>query len=374
MAIKPLASVTLGNLQYTEQAVAITATLALLPAVNSAREAVRRAHCSNNLKQLGLALLNYHEVMRTLPPAYIFDVDRLAIYHNADGWYANACVLIQPYLERSSYHATYQLQTHWYNNTMETFAVVTPTFVCPSSAAANPVELRLPYIGANTPCAVLDYAFCKGFTDTWCSKPDDSRRGVPHWERGAFLLNSHTRLVEFSDGTSNTILMGDAAQGHNFRLTRSPWTPAERSGILPPTVASKNSGTYFPWAVGQPNGINDTLAGTFLTSICATTRDPLNRKVICHSVWDDTGFSSTAGLGLSSCVSNSNPTGATTTKNRTSGFRSTHPGVANFLFADGSVRVIYDDIEFAFPSATSAGGVYQSLSTIAGSETAISIP
>ena len=65
----------------------------LLPAVQAAREAARRTQCSNNLKQIGLAMHNYHDVNQQFPPAYIADADGQPMH----SWR----VLILPYLEHS---------------------------------------------------------------------------------------------------------------------------------------------------------------------------------------------------------------------------------------------------------------------------------
>ena len=74
----------------------------LLPAVQAAREAARRSQCSNNLKQLGIAIQNYHDTYKTFPPAYINDshggVNPGPIFRADPQWGWSAMVL--PFRER----------------------------------------------------------------------------------------------------------------------------------------------------------------------------------------------------------------------------------------------------------------------------------
>ena len=77
----------------------------LLPAVQAAREAARRAQCSNNLKQLGLAMHNYHDAYKSFPPAYIADENGTPMH----SWR----VLLLPYLEQSMLYEMYDFDEPW---------------------------------------------------------------------------------------------------------------------------------------------------------------------------------------------------------------------------------------------------------------------
>ena len=77
----------------------------LIPAVSSAREAARRMQCSNNLKQIALALHNYHSAYGTLPPAYTIDVDGNRLH----SWRT----LILPYMEQDALYQQIDFSKPW---------------------------------------------------------------------------------------------------------------------------------------------------------------------------------------------------------------------------------------------------------------------
>src|SRR5262245_28651730 len=139
----------------------------LLPAVQAAREAARRAQSSNNLKQIGLALHNYHDVFGTFPPAVVTDDDGKPLYSGR--------LLLLPFLSQTAVYDQFDKSKAW--NSPENIALsqtVIPVFVDPSSA--------------NSPAGQTDYLFVSG--------------------KGAvFEADKMTKLSEITDGTSNTIVV-----------------------------------------------------------------------------------------------------------------------------------------------------------------------
>ena len=188
-------------------------------------------------------------------------------------------------------------------------------------------------------------------------------------------VNLATKVADIRDGLSNTIAMGEGAQGPLWKMTPNPWTPPEQTGALPAQLPATSSyGEMFAtnaWAAGQPNIPTLTSQGFYVTTIAGCTRDPLNRQFVTHSMVDENNPAHFTQLGQ--CYSTIN--GGT---DRTSGFRSDHRGGGNFLFADSSVHFVQDTIEFRLPTAgtstvpglpsTQLAGVYQALSTTAGQE------
>jgi prepilin-type N-terminal cleavage/methylation domain-containing protein len=92
----------------------------LLPAVQSAREAARRSQCTNNLKQIGLAIHTFHDSKKTLPPAWI------------DRSFATWAVLILPYLEQQNLYSQCDVTRRYHDQTAAARETVVNTYLCPS--------------------------------------------------------------------------------------------------------------------------------------------------------------------------------------------------------------------------------------------------
>jgi prepilin-type N-terminal cleavage/methylation domain-containing protein/prepilin-type processing-associated H-X9-DG protein len=366
----------------------------LLPAVQAAREAARRMQCTNNLKQMGLGLHNYHNANGCYPPLFIFDLSPQAIAARTYDWYTNGIWMMLPYLEQQQLASLYNPRIIWYNNPPQTAEKVVSIFECPSDSKPNPITdafapakmfatLGLP-IGSTF--GLVDYAFCKGVSDSWCLGP----RNIPPRELGMFTVNQITKVADIKDGLSNTIAMGDASQGPHRRLTSDRWVPQEASDPVfaqtypSPVQVNPGWGEMFAvnaWAAGQPNirSLRDS-SQFYVATIAACTRDPMNRRLTTHSMADDTVYL----IDVYNCKSSIDGG-----PHWTSNFRSDHPGGANFLFADGSVHFLQETIEFRLPTGnvpTGAGltslpakqmaGAFQAMSTIAAGtlEAPVSVP
>lgn len=138
----------------------------LLPAVQAAREAARRVQCSNNLKQIGLAMHNYHDVHGTFPPAFIADQNGRPMH----SWR----VFLLPYLERSDLYQRYDFNKPWDSPENQALAnEIIAVYSCPSDAK---------------PSSKTSYMVVEG-TGTIFDGPQSSM------------------IQTITDGTSNTILV-----------------------------------------------------------------------------------------------------------------------------------------------------------------------
>ncbi len=197
----------------------------LLPAVQSAREAARRMQCSNNLKQIGLALHLHHEQRGHFPPGHFWPESDLG---NRDGAEATWVTYILPYLEQSALYGninwdlSFGHARHPGNANIDITGQVLPMFLCPSNHRARPVVL------SGLECyARGSYVANNGFGPMEDSRLADMpvTRLVPGTSvqsphaAGVFHLNSNMNIAQIRDGTSNTALVSEIrlATGNDFR-------------------------------------------------------------------------------------------------------------------------------------------------------------
>ena len=162
----------------------------LLPAVQAAREAARRASCQNNLRQLGLALHNYHDTYQLLPPRRIVQPPH--------SW----LTLILPQIEQGPLHSAYRFNVPW-NDPLNQPAVTASlkVLICPSApGGAERVDQVSPTIRA----AVTDYAAATAMVAIAYSA---SGLTPPGDLRGILAGDTGTRLAEIVDGTSSTVMV-----------------------------------------------------------------------------------------------------------------------------------------------------------------------
>ncbi|HLW66011.1 MAG TPA: DUF1559 domain-containing protein [Gemmataceae bacterium] len=168
----------------------------LLPAVQKVRESAAKTQCTNNLKQMGLACHNYHDVNQGLPPGYLANA---AYPSTSPGWGWAAFIL--PYMEQDNvYH---QINFSQPVETQPIIQTMLKIFICPSDTPPF-MPFAVTDVTMATMCmaAPSSYAATVGSDD---SEVDDLTGN------GVFYRNSKVRLTHITDGTSHTVFIGDRA-------------------------------------------------------------------------------------------------------------------------------------------------------------------
>jgi prepilin-type N-terminal cleavage/methylation domain-containing protein/prepilin-type processing-associated H-X9-DG protein len=322
----------------------------LLPAVQSAREAARRAQCTNNLKQLTLALHNYESANGSMPLALFFQLDRNGTFWTSGSFF----VPLGQYFENSNIYNAMNFSLNMYvadNTTIS--GIATNILQCPSDGTISNGFLYPAGAAAldNVPLP-MRYSSYGGNAGTWYQLPSNTS---PTYDQRVAQLNgilffvgfpaqirpgrSPVRIADITDGTSNTFAIGERSHGLVPELERQDWQ-------------WWSSGNY-----------GDTIFNTL---------HPVNPQRKIPNYTSANGWGTCLGGGHSSIVNSAG---------------SFHPGGANFSFMDGSVKFIKDAIDSwqiggdcfpigvtraaASPYVTAPGtkvGIYQALSTRNGGE------
>lgn len=342
----------------------------LLPAVQAAREAARRMQCSNSLKQLGLAVLNYESAFKALPPRKGGTSTGFTgtARNTSNGGRLSGFVFLLPYFEQTAMYNA--IQGGDPNGTTGYTGAGGPT-VAPGGPAAwagwpvwndSPSMLDCPSDGPvfNQPANIQtnNYAFSVGDTVVNALNLNDPR--------GVFGNQRFTKLGAITDGTSNTLLFSERLKA-NFGLSN--------------VVANQIEVT-----VGTATGV----AGSDLSPIvCLTTASGryynAGRVVKGRfgSLWTDgqserVCFNTVLGPNKPSCTtdSNGNADSGANPQGLIIPASSRHTGGVNAAMGDGSVHFISDSIDtgnLALPSLASGPspyGVWGALGSKSGSETA----
>jgi prepilin-type N-terminal cleavage/methylation domain-containing protein/prepilin-type processing-associated H-X9-DG protein len=259
----------------------------LLPAVQAARESARRVQCVNNLKQMGLALNNYHDTFGSLPMSYASRVRFVDGYTDtAPGWGWGTMFLSQMEQAPLFNAANLILAVEVPQNTT-VIRTRLSAYLCPSDpvpggtfpvtdASSNTLALMSP----------TSYAACVGndFADSTTGLNND---GIGN---GVMFRNSGVRIADITDGTSQTLVVAERA----WSINSGPWAGVVTNGVIRRGPANPCPTTGAPFY----------LAATLVQAHC----NVLNTDTDPDGGLDD--------------------------------YSSRHPGGANALFVDGSVHFL----------------------------------
>lgn len=250
----------------------------LLPAVQAAREAARRAHCSNNLKQIGLGLLNYESTHRVLPPGEIHGGTWMPGYRDPydyqhcdwEGAVGMWCNLIFPFIEHQAAHDMLDFEIipqYSAPDNMDVMKMAFPIYLCPS----DPYDgLTTDWGGSGRNARIMHYYAVHGSDEGTRNTHADQKPGLDwygHCNRhdGIFYNDSHTTLADIRDGTSNTAMIcevwGREYEGHRT-LAGDPRGAESSRGMNLHTAVyfdyTPNSYHLNPWhaASFHPGGVN----------------------------------------------------------------------------------------------------------------------
>ncbi len=197
----------------------------LLPAVQRAREAANRSNCNSRLKQIGIALLNYHDAHETFPPGYISGFDS-AGNDTGPGW--GWASMILPQMEQSSLHGRIQFgQPIEAPSQAAARATSIPAYLCPSDGAP-PIWTAVTRDSAGNPTA----AICQVASASYVGVFGVTEPGVDG--EGVFFRNSEIALRDVTDGASSTLLVGE----RSYRWSDSTWVGAVTNAQLFPPANS----------------------------------------------------------------------------------------------------------------------------------------
>lgn len=291
----------------------------LLPAIQAAREAARKTSCSNNLKQIGLGLINYESTNKTLPfgSGYITA---------PTGTWASA---ILPFIEEQNHYDLFNFNVYLDElDNREAVTTVVDTYVCPSDNtedipwANGPIlgQRRNQLAGAHNPadCMGLWYPACMGPTE-----PDFCTFGA---DPVASPYNPTCQGCNFgtSNGSRCQAYRGEPFAGLIARDVTSIPFRRVTDGLSNTIMAAETLPGHCVWN------------GAFMSNFpVASTHIPINTMISDGGVPQDYWL--------------------------TSGYKSRHPGGANFAMADGSVHFVSETIDYL---------LYNALGTRAGGETA----
>jgi prepilin-type N-terminal cleavage/methylation domain-containing protein len=179
----------------------------LLPAVQQAREAARRAACKNNLKQLILALHNYESSYRMLPPGYLHKPDPGGSGANHMGFAWGAMIL--PQMEQPALYGQFNFNVPGFDPVnLAPREQHLSVFLCPSDPFSGGFVVR-----DDTTNPIERYAAASYAANWGPSTPTLNLDDTPLQSQGVFYRNSRTRFRDVTDGLSSTLALGERTNG-----------------------------------------------------------------------------------------------------------------------------------------------------------------
>ena len=312
----------------------------LLPAVQKVREAAAKTQCNNNLKQIGVALHNYHGVYNMFPSGYVDNNTNPSSTPDNDlgpGWGWASYLL--PFVEQGN---VYNQINFGVGVGLGANAQVSQTQVKVYQCPSDSNQMNFTVWPTNVVVAHGNYIGCNGWVECFgnaggnynpnqdggsAEDGDGAQTGTGKSGDGLFYRNSHNRIADVTDGLSNSVIVGERCAAHS----PTTWTGAVTGGRVPAWMCTT------PWTVPYtpPASAGNSGNGT---------------------AYDNADYDEALVLGhgnLSHLPNADNPFFDPDT------FWSMHIGGANFLFGDGSVHFLSSGINPA---------TYQALMTIAGGD------
>lgn len=335
----------------------------LLPAVQAAREAARRTQCRNNLKQIGIALHNYHDLSRMFPQAAVNGLNAVELGMSypppcgpMKGWmYPNSLswrVMILPQLEQSALYSRFNFRgfiycAGWGSPDADPLMIAqnpVSMYLCPSDSAPTNDERDIHNVydvyggGVGPQVFPTNYASATSVNGQWyeANPPMVAAPGDPIATPGpgvqvrseGGLGPQHLRIADFTDGTSSTVQVVEKNRGKSFIERRCQWPTDLFSCPSGPTTGGSGAGNLYDMTAEAAYCHNWVYESGYCGS--DATRAP-NHPARDETSWTDFG---------TSLISGTMPAG------------SAHSGGAFALFADGSVHFISNSVDLSVWKAT----------------------
>jgi prepilin-type N-terminal cleavage/methylation domain-containing protein/prepilin-type processing-associated H-X9-DG protein len=340
VSLRKRAAFTLVELLVVIAIIGILVAL-LLPAIQAAREAARRAQCQANIHNAALAVLNYESAKKILPEGMTFDTAGVSNIQSIPKYGPNWIIKILPYLESQAIYDQFDFSVGVNNpgagnRNITARGASIPVLLCPSDGF-NQVK----FDGGNTfganwarsnyaasagraflygnPTLTTEIHLAGPNSLPWASKDLMKEQNGPCY-RGVMGPNVSVKLSQIIDGTSKTIMLGEIRAGISETDGRGVWALGHAGASL---LAAYGSG-------GDDVGPNYNDANgddVYGPGVCGSS-------AVCSGVVG-TGTAGAEGMGCYAVASGFDQ--ATT--------RSKHPGGVHLAMADGSVQFITDDIE-----------------------------